>query len=525
MAPARIKKIQGLVAFLSFVSGADGSFHFDGVRTDKDIELVWWGEGISEGDKEHLEKLSAAERKAIRIESPTPGAIQGKVNRQVLPNLREISITGWDKVDFTDDSTKADYLIGNLRPGRYNLEVRVPATPTGKTGRGPLKTIQSQMVTIEGGKTITVDIGFETDPGPGAISPASARPTGPKSTAPASTAKAATKPRQPINEPADEEAVLTGRVVDDQGKPVPDALVSLPVGFARATIKPAHPLHTQTSAAGQFSFRMPRGWLTPDEGARMPTVWAYAPGHALAFLSVHDQLEQRPPGEIELVLGPATDTAFRIVDPQGKPVAGARIVPWDFKEGPFAPPEEIAAVIDGTSDADGLARLPAIDRSGWRVLLVKAAGFGEQTVRSPWGVAEMAPTTTIPLRPVGRLEVKVTGDAPEHLAGLTVIVRTVERRTPFAGLPTGLPPTEGQAMGMTNENGEFIVPELAVGETFPNVFVDQRQPLRPQVPKEIKIAAGQTTPVEVPLVKAQRACAGWYAPSRTASRWPTPRSQ
>ena len=36
---------------------------------------------------------------------------------------------------------------------------------------------------------------------------------------------------------------------------------------------------------------------------------------------------------------------------------------------------------------------------------------------------------------------------------------------------------------MTNENGEFIVPELAVGETFPNVFVDQRQPLRHKCPR------------------------------------------
>ena len=153
--------------YLSAVSGADGSFHFDRVRTDKDTELVWWGEGVSEGRKEHLEKLPDAERKAIRIESPIPGAIQGKVNRQVLPNLREIAVTGWDKVDFSEDSTKADYLIGNLRPGRYELDVRVQATPTNKKGRGPLKTIQSQMVTIEGGKTITVDIGFETDPGPG----------------------------------------------------------------------------------------------------------------------------------------------------------------------------------------------------------------------------------------------------------------------------------------------------------------------------------------------------------------------
>ena len=247
-------------------------------------------------------------------------------------------------------------------------------------------------------------------------------------------------------------------------------------------------------------------WLAPARRrpASAPTVWAYAPGHALAFLSVHDQLEQRPPGEIELVLGPLADTALRIVDPQGKPVAGRGSYRGNSQGGVFAPPEEIGAVIDGTSDADGLARLPAIDRNGWQMLLVKAAGFGEQSVRSVWGDAEIAPTTTIPLRPVGRLEVKVTGDAPERLAGLTVFVRTVERGTPFAGLPVGLPPTEGNATGVTNENGEFIAPELAVGETFLGVSVDQQQPLRPQVPKEIKIAAGQTTRVEVPLVKAQR---------------------
>ena len=96
--PPESKKFKAWCSFSPPSAAPTAAFTSIAWRTDKDTELVWWGEGVSEGYKEHLEKLPEAERKAIRIESPIPGAIQGNINRQVLPNLREISVTGWDKV-------------------------------------------------------------------------------------------------------------------------------------------------------------------------------------------------------------------------------------------------------------------------------------------------------------------------------------------------------------------------------------------------------------------------------------------
>ena len=139
---------EGIVQYLSAVSGADGSFHFDRVRLDNDIELVWWGEGVSEGRKKQMEKLPAAERQAIRIENAKPGAMAGKINRQTFPNLADIGIIhqggggGMHDIRFDEQPDKADYDFRNLTPGEYILTIRVDA-PRGKSGRGWAKVAES----------------------------------------------------------------------------------------------------------------------------------------------------------------------------------------------------------------------------------------------------------------------------------------------------------------------------------------------------------------------------------------------
>ena len=441
---------------------------------------------------------------AIRIVNPKPGALAGKINRKTFPNLDQILIiyqgsgaVGMHDVRFEDQPDKADYDFQNLTPGEYTLTVQLEAR-RGKGGANWPVVAESRRVTVAAGKTTTLDLGFDIDP-KAAAAPA-APPVAPN--APAG-------PPKPIDEPADEKLAIAGRVVDNQGKPVADALVSLPVGCAQG-LGTIHLLQMRTSATGQFSLELTRGWLTPEEIRFItPTVWAYAPGHALAMLPLDQVLGERPPHAIELVLGPASETALHIVDPDGKPVAGAEVRPNSFgiAERAYAgAPDEIAEALRGTGDAEGIVRLPAVDLGKLTAFQIKAPGFGEQSARylSPKNPA-VTKTTTIPLRPAGRLELRVTSPSGDHVAGLRVRIETFDEQHKPGNLDweKNIEIT-GDAGGVTGEKGEFVAAEIAAGIARVDVSSDPALSLRLKLPEDVHVTAGQTTKVEIPLVPAQR---------------------
>ena len=121
-------------------------------------------------------------------------------------------------VRFKDQPDKADYDFQNLTPGEYTLTIQLEPRG-GKGGANWPVVAESRRVTVAAGKTATLDLGFDIDP------KAAAAPA-----APHVAPNAPAGPPKPIDEPADEKLAIAGRVVDNQGKPVVDALVSLPVG-------------------------------------------------------------------------------------------------------------------------------------------------------------------------------------------------------------------------------------------------------------------------------------------------------
>jgi hypothetical protein len=144
------------------VSDNQGAFSFDKVRMDADVELAYWGEGVSEGRKEHLEKLTAAERENLRVVITTPGAVRGTISRVVLPKITSIAASGGNRIftEWLDNKTgEAEYSIRNLPPGEYELQVYGERIPTGKDSGFTMKVIQRQPIRIESGKTLTADIG------------------------------------------------------------------------------------------------------------------------------------------------------------------------------------------------------------------------------------------------------------------------------------------------------------------------------------------------------------------------------
>jgi hypothetical protein len=157
----RVVEREGVVQFLSTTTDRQGAFHFDHVRTDKEIELWCWGEGISDDRVVHLEAFTDGQRQHLRIENPTPGAIEGKINRGMFPDVNGISavhqgVGDGYVVDFRNEPNKADYQLRNLPPGKYLLQVRKPLAP-GEDFR-PLR--DGKFVIVEPGKTTKLDLGF-----------------------------------------------------------------------------------------------------------------------------------------------------------------------------------------------------------------------------------------------------------------------------------------------------------------------------------------------------------------------------
>ena len=73
------------------------------------------------------------------------------------------------------------------------------------------------------------------------------------------------------------------------------------------------------------------------------------------------------PQSVDLAVGPATDTSFLVIGPDGRPVAGAVVEP-DLIFAPnnchMNPPAAMLPAIRSITDATGRAALPAIAAAG-----------------------------------------------------------------------------------------------------------------------------------------------------------------
>ena len=203
---------------------------------------------------------------------------------------------------------------------------------------------------------------------------------------------------------------VVGRVVDPDGKPVAGAKVRLQVS---PTALPREPEPTTTSDAdGRFSIRGPR-WAFPVKGPWWgPQVVASAPGSGVGLAFAGHVIDT--PGEVTVRLV-ADDVPIegRVVDLEGRPVAGATVRVWDV----FLP--------------------TGPDLSNW---LDKARRFG---VRGPWEGLNTRDLESIPdlpeaattAGPDGRF--RVVGVGRERIAALLISGPGIATAKVFAMTRTG----------------------------------------------------------------------------------------
>jgi hypothetical protein len=298
-----------------------------------------------------------------------------------------------------------------------------------------------------------------------------------------------------------EGVILTGTVVGMDGKPAVGAEVVLAEGtppvmnivrLTGAVLKPAAVLRTQRAdSAGQFQVVLSQDDATIQRFRRPMFLWAFGPGGALAMRPIpHDWPPDGVP--VRLALAPSEAVRVRVLDPEERPVAGARLVPARIRGVEI--PTDLGGRFAVETDAQGQAALAAGATDELEVIRVTSGPFGVQQLRTPRPEAEGV--RTLQLMPVGRIAGQVQAGDLQAVRGLAVRIRTVsDPSAEVAGVG-------GWASVVTDDQGRFTVPAIAAG--MPAMSVDLRWdlPWRGLPSRRPPVQPGTTTEVTIPLKPA-----------------------
>jgi len=282
-------------------------------------------------------------------------------------------------------------------------------------------------------------------------------------------------------------AMLTGKVVDEQGQPVAQATVWLYYQDAEGLTQEL--VATGASAAD--------GTFTLEDAAHaggQGDAWrlcAYAAGRAPDSAYVAE-----PHEAVELTLREPGILRGQIVDDQGRPVAGARValvgafvldreVTGSFAGSLWLQPE-VQEVCAARTDATGSFELRAAPR-GWQASYdVSAPGYGELTVQARGGEAAFAP---LRLERPGSVTGQITGiQAPDSPAGTRLSLRGELR---------------GEVLSIYREatagaDGRFTFAELQPGTYDLSISKQPSDRSHVRAPRDLLVEPGGETHVELP---------------------------
>ncbi|HZW31241.1 MAG TPA: carboxypeptidase regulatory-like domain-containing protein [Isosphaeraceae bacterium] len=288
-------------------------------------------------------------------------------------------------------------------------------------------------------------------------------------------------------------ATVSGQVVDAGGRPAAGIEVLLS-GLGRGTWRSPVLSRAKSDHDGRFRIDVPTE-TDPRRPHFLLAVWAYGPEAGLAGQSFTPSALPSA-GSVQLKLGGPAHTAVRVLGPDGKPVAGARLTPGSVRvaggirpSSMFPLPNALADRLAATTDADGKGQIQGCRAEDIEAVLVEAAGFGLQG--SELGAAAGG-ARAITLKPAGRLTGRVQVEDPSTARGLEVIVLTRPRTT--AG-----PWVTGEGRTTTDAEGRFEIPNLAAGELRLNVRPPDGTKLRPKLPTNLTIEPGKSTEVTISM--------------------------
>lgn len=181
----QIDQIANVLQFQRTTTAADGSFGFDRIPGDAEIELAYWGKGIPSGRQDHLETLSLKERASLEIKALAPARLTGTIDRKIFPEIGPIQLsasTPGGSARFFEVKISADgksFDVDDLPPGQYEVQIysiakRAPDNP----GAFQQSVIATRPVTLKPGKIEKIELGKDDlAPGPVMPPPAATPPT------------------------------------------------------------------------------------------------------------------------------------------------------------------------------------------------------------------------------------------------------------------------------------------------------------------------------------------------------------
>ena len=310
--------------------------------------------------------------------------------------------------------------------------------------------------------------------------------------------------------PSSGEPALRGVVVDSAGKPISGADVWLATGLSPTGEQPSIGgvlwmagrgpslaelqstlARTRTTEGGEFRLELPAEIVGSQEPLSV-AVWAIAaPGRvAVKRLAWAIPAPEEP---IRLVIEKPGHAGFRLLGPDGTPLAGARVVPAAFAH--VALPRELAEKVAVVAGDDGEVVLPAFGPGELRWVHVQSPKLGTQIIRT------LGPETTgaseFRLEPVGRVSGHVVAGTDGPVSGVPVRAETFPDGYDFGG-------TLGSTSVTTDGNGQFEIPAIAAGRLSLVLELRSRPdlPLRGLLPANQVVEPGRTTTMEIRLKRA-----------------------
>ncbi len=157
----QLAQIPNVLQLQRQTTAADGSFAFEHVPGDAEIELAYWGKGIPDGRVDHLELLSLKERTGLLVKTAAPARITGTLDRKVFPEFSDILLSGRGRFyRATRAGDGASFVIEDVPAGEYELQIysrgkRTEPDPSGFT----TEVIGRKRVTLETGQEARVALG------------------------------------------------------------------------------------------------------------------------------------------------------------------------------------------------------------------------------------------------------------------------------------------------------------------------------------------------------------------------------
>ena len=303
----------------------------------------------------------------------------------------------------------------------------------------------------------------------------------------------------PVEEPPVTGPLATGRVVDAAGSPVAGAAVR---SWPRDESRLLDPAASEGEGVARALTGADGSFIVPLRGDPvLHDLVATAPGFApRPFEGVRDG------DAVVVVLDRAVRVLGRVLDPEGKPVPGARVTAVISLPGRILARREVESGVSGEFLLDAFGGVPGrTGRAGGATLRVAASGFAPALAEVPFVDAE--PGSEVPLDITLYRGAALTVTVGEAESGAPVDGATVAWGTVAVPVPVATenrntasfePPAGTLGEATTGPDGRAVFPHAAIGESL-SIFVRAWKPGFTAEAAEIRPAGGGPAEARVTL--------------------------